>query len=76
MSARSLENYAEICGAAPARAHARTGDSAMISGYLGKSDAFDQAVTDFAVAYAYQVEQDHRMLIEAVQSGQIEAKPG
>lgn len=52
MSARSLENYAEICGAALARAHARTGDSAMVSGYLGKSDAFDQAVTDFALAYA------------------------
>lgn len=76
MSARSLEDYAEICGAALARAHARTGDSAMISGYLGKSDAFDQAVTDFAVAYADQVEQDHRLLLEAVQSGRIEAKPG
>ncbi|EKQ69897.1 hypothetical protein OsccyDRAFT_1547 [Leptolyngbyaceae cyanobacterium JSC-12] len=76
MSARSLEDYAEICGSALARAHARTGDSAMISGYLGKSDAFDQAVTDFAVAYAYQVEQDHQRLVEAVQSGQIEAKPG
>jgi uncharacterized protein (DUF2252 family) len=76
MSARSLEDYAEICGSALARAHARTGDSALISGYLGKSDAFDQAVTDFAVAYAYQVEQDHRMLVEAIQSGQIEAKPG
>ncbi|HIK46171.1 MAG TPA: DUF2252 domain-containing protein [Leptolyngbyaceae cyanobacterium M65_K2018_010] len=61
MSARSLEDYAEICGAALA---------------LGKSDTFDRAVTDFAVAYADQVEQDHRVLIEAVQSGRIEAKPG
>ncbi|MEN9224212.1 MAG: DUF2252 domain-containing protein [Thermostichus sp. DRC_bins_24] len=76
MSARSLEDYAEICGSALARAHARTGDSALISGYLGKSHAFDQAVTDFAVAYAYQVEQDHQRLVEAVQSGQLEARPG
>lgn len=76
MSARSLEDYAEICGAALARAHARTGDSALISGYLGKSDAFDQAVTDFAIAYAYQVEQDHQRLVEAIRSGQIEAKAG
>ncbi|MCS6812852.1 MAG: DUF2252 domain-containing protein [Cyanobacteria bacterium] len=76
MSARSLEDYAEICGSALARAHARTGDSALISGYLGKSDVFDQAVTDFAIAYAYQVEQDHRLLVEAVQSGKVEAKPG
>jgi uncharacterized protein (DUF2252 family) len=76
MSARSLEDYAEICGAALARAHARTGDPAMIGGYLGESNAFDQAVTDFAVAYAYQVEQDYQKLVEAVQSGHIEAIPG
>jgi len=76
MSAHSLEDYAEICGSALARAHARTGDSAMISGYLGRSSAFDQAVTDFAVAYAHQVEQDHRVLVAAVHSGQIEAKAG
>jgi len=76
MSARSLEDYAEICGSALARAHARTGDATMIHGYLGSSDAFDQAVTDFAVTYARQVEQDHQRMVEAVQSGQIEAKPG
>jgi uncharacterized protein (DUF2252 family) len=76
MSARSLEDYAEICGAALARAHARTGDAAMIHGYLGSSDAFDRAATDFAITYAHQVEQDHQRMVEAVQSGQIEAKPG
>jgi hypothetical protein len=43
---------------------------------LGESNAFDQAVTDFAVAYAYQVEQDYQKLVEAVQSGHIEAIPG
>jgi uncharacterized protein (DUF2252 family) len=76
MSARSLEDYAEICGSALARAHARTGDAAMIHGYLGSGNAFDQAVADFAVTYAHQVEQDHQRMVEAVQSGQIEAKPG
>jgi len=76
MSARSLEDYAEICGSALARAHARTGDAAMIHGYLGSGNAFDQAVTDFAVTYAHQVEQDHQRMVEAVQSGQIEVKPG
>ncbi|OKH21966.1 DUF2252 domain-containing protein [Chroogloeocystis siderophila] len=76
MSARRLEDYAEICGAALARAHARTGDSVLISGYLGNSDAFDRAVTDFAVTYAYQVEQDHRAFVEALQAGRIEAKAG
>ena len=76
MSARSLEDYAEICGSALARAHARTGDPALIGGYLGTSEVFEQAVTDFAVAYAHQVEQDHRVLVEAVQSGRLEAKAG
>ncbi len=75
MSARSLADYAEICGSALARAHARTGDAAMIHGYLGSSNAFDQAVTGFAATYAHQVEQDHQRMVEAVQSGQIEAKP-
>ncbi len=73
MSARSLEDYAEICGSALARAHARTGDAALISGYLGTSEAFDQAMADFAVSYAHQVEQDYQVLVAAVQSGQIEA---
>ena len=76
MSARSLEDYAEICGSALARAHARTGDAAMIYGYLGNSDAFERAVTDFAITYAHQVEQDHQRMVEAVQSGQIEATLG
>ena len=75
MSARGLSDYAEICGSALARAHARTGDSAMIGGYLGQSDTFDQAVADFAVTYAHQVEQDYQALVEAVRSGRIEAQP-
>jgi uncharacterized protein (DUF2252 family) len=74
MSARSLEDYAEICGLALARAHARTGDPALISGYLGSSDTFDQAVTDFAIAYAHQVEQDYQALVEAIHAGRLEAR--
>lgn len=73
MSARGLEDYAEICGCTLARAHARSGDAVMISSYLGKSDTFDSAVTDFAVTYAHQVEQDYQALVAAVKSGQIEA---
>ena len=43
-------NYAHYCGWAVARAHAKTGDAAMISGYLGRSDAFDAALRRFARA--------------------------
>lgn len=65
--------YAELCGRTLAHAHAKSGDAALISGYLGKSDDFDQAIGEFAVAYADQNEKDHAALVAAVKAGQIEA---
>ena len=64
--------YAEFCGWALARAHARSGEPAQISGYLGKSDAFDKAIAEFAIAYADQSERDHAILKKAVRSGRVE----
>ena len=64
--------YADLCGWALARAHARSGQSALISGYLGKGMQFDEAVAEFAVAYADQSERDYQALVEAVRSGRIE----
>ncbi len=52
------ERYAEACGWALARAHARSGDAAMIAGYMGSSRTFDEAICDFAVDYADQAERD------------------
>ena len=63
--------YAEVCGWALARAHAKSGDPWMISGYLGRSEAFDEAVARFAVTYADLAERDHARLKAAVQSGRI-----
>ena len=63
--------YANVCGRVLARAHAKSGDSAFISGYLGKSDAFDQAIGKFAVSYADQNEKDYKALKAAVKSGRI-----
>ena len=68
-----LRHYAEVCGWALARAHAKTGDAAMISGYLGKSDRFEEAIGDFADAYADQNERDHAALQAAVKGGRVEA---
>ncbi len=65
--------YARACGWVLARAHAKSGDSAIISGYLGGSDQFDEAVSDFAVAYADQAERDHAALKAAVRKGRITA---
>ena len=64
--------YAECCGWALARAHARSGAPAQISGYLGKSDVFDKAIAEFASAYADQSERDHAVLKKAARAGQVE----
>jgi uncharacterized protein (DUF2252 family) len=64
--------YAEFCGWALAHAHARSGEPAQISGYLGKSDKFDQAIAAFSTAYADQSERDHGVLMEAVRAGKLE----
>jgi len=68
-----LRAYAELCGRTLARAHAKSGDASTISGYLGKSDTFDQAIGKFAIAYADQNEKDHAALVSAVKKGRIEA---
>ncbi len=65
--------YAEWCGRALALSHARSGLAATLSGYMGKSDAFDEAIATFAVAYADQNEKDHAALARAVRSGKVEA---
>ena len=65
--------YAALCGRTLAHAHAKSGDAATISGYLGKSDAFDQAISEFALAYADQNEKDHARLVAAVKAGKVNA---
>jgi hypothetical protein len=66
--------YAELCGWALARAHARSGDPAKIAGYLGSGTAFDDAVAAFAHIYADQTERDHAALADAVKSGRVKAE--
>jgi uncharacterized protein (DUF2252 family) len=71
--APEMDLYATWCGRALALSHARSGWSAILSGYMGKSDAFDQAITDFSVAYADQNEKDHSALERAVRRGKVKA---
>ena len=73
---KGLGTYLAVCSWCLARAHARTGDEVQISGYLGSSDAFAEAVADFSMAYADQVELDYQALVEAVKSGRITAETG
>ncbi|MGB6500712.1 MAG: DUF2252 domain-containing protein [Thermoplasmata archaeon] len=71
---KGLLGHGELCGAALARAHARTGDPAAIAGYLGVRDLFDRALVRFAEAYADQTERDHAALRRAIRRGRVEAK--
>ena len=68
-----MTHFAQWCGWSLALSHARSGDPAVISGYLGKSDAFDVAIAVFSVAYADQNEKDHAAVQRAIRDGQIEA---
>ncbi len=71
MSPEGLNAYAQICGAILARAHARTGDRIAIAAYLGGGNRFDDAMADFADAYADQNEDDYRAMEQAVADGRI-----
>src|SRR6266571_5332878 len=73
-SKKDFDLYTRICASALARAHGRSGDPAMISGYLGNSDAFAQAIARFAEAYGDQTERDHATLLAAIKEGNIQAK--
>ena len=68
----ALSDYAQLCGRTLARAHARSGTPALISGYLGNGDTFDQAIATFATTYADQNERDHEVLMKAARAGKIE----
>ncbi|MFD8087195.1 DUF2252 domain-containing protein [Kitasatospora sp. NPDC059722] len=71
-----LDDYARITGALLARAHAHTADPGVLAGYCGKSEALDEAVAAFAVAYADRTEADHADLVAAVRSGRLPSEPG
>jgi uncharacterized protein (DUF2252 family) len=71
MRTQNLFNYAKACGWGLARAHARTGDASLLSGYIGTSDSLADAIADFSVAYADQNEKDHRQMVLAVRSGRL-----
>ncbi|MEV5514283.1 DUF2252 domain-containing protein [Streptomyces flaveolus] len=69
-----LSLFARLCGVCLARAHARSGDPVALAAYLGGSDRFDRALTEFAQSYADQNERDHEALRAACRSGRITAR--
>jgi uncharacterized protein (DUF2252 family) len=71
---KEMHLYAGWCGRALALAHARSGSSAVIAGYMGKNDAFDVAIAEFSMAYADQNEKDHAAFESAVRNGKVKAE--
>jgi uncharacterized protein (DUF2252 family) len=69
----ALPFYASLCGRTLARAHARAGDPAMVSGYVGNGTAFEEAIGDFAMAYGDQTEKDWNGFLAAIKAGRIVA---
>ena len=69
-----LAYFAEACAWALARAHARSGDPAMIAGYMGSNATFDDAIAKFAAKYADQTESDHAVLKKAIKAGRIKVQ--
>jgi uncharacterized protein (DUF2252 family) len=76
MEPNAMEVYADMCGWALAKAHARSGDAVAIASYLGTSDVFDNAMAQYAEIYADQNERDYDTLKQAVESGRITAQTG
>ncbi|HMN70413.1 MAG TPA: DUF2252 domain-containing protein [Rhodoblastus sp.] len=65
LEGEALPAYARLCGRTLARAHARSGDPAVIAGYIGRSAVFDDALASFAMKYAKQTKADHAALVAA-----------
>jgi uncharacterized protein (DUF2252 family) len=72
----SFSFYAWVCAAILARAHARTGDAALLSGYCGNSTVLDEALADWAEAYGDQTLKDHAALVQAIEKGRVKAAKG
>jgi uncharacterized protein (DUF2252 family) len=71
MKAKNMEDYAKACGWALARAHARTGDPSVLSGYIGNSNEFANAISRFSMAYADQNESDYNKMLAAIKEGRL-----
>ncbi|WP_086819966.1 DUF2252 domain-containing protein [Allokutzneria sp. NRRL B-24872] len=69
-----LDDYGRLAGALLARAHCRSADPRLLSGYLGDDEELDEAVGRYAVRYADTAEADHEELVAAVRRGELDAE--
>ncbi|MFM2073415.1 MAG: hypothetical protein RLZZ623_3679 [Actinomycetota bacterium] len=76
MTPRTMTTYGQMCGWTLARAHARSGDHIAIASYLGGSEAFARAITEFSESYADQNERDYDALVQAEREGRVTVEHG
>lgn len=69
LGGRRLAEYSRVCAELLAKGHARSGEPAAISAYLGRSGKAERALHQFAVRYANQTEADYRMFRKAMKRG-------
>jgi len=67
----ALPFYASLCGRTLARAHARAGDPVVVFGYAGSGSIFEEAITEFAMAYGDQTEKDWNSFLAAIKTGRV-----
>lgn len=71
MKSENMTDYAKACGWALARAHARSGDPSLLSGYIGNNNEFANAISKFSMLYAHQNELDYNKMVNAVKEGRL-----
>ena len=71
INTKVFPDFAKLFGWALANAHARSGDPAVLAGYCGKSEALDDALVDFSIAYSKQNEADYSSFLKAIRSGKM-----
>ena len=76
ISTKGFIEYCRLCGWALALAHAKSGDAAVLSGYIGKSSEFEDAIARFSAGYAEQTVQDHATMAAAARDGKIKVAEG
>lgn len=76
LKCRGLTAYAKMCGEVPGKGHARSGDACVLDGYCGDGDQLDNAIAEFAVAYADQSTADYELFVSAVKKGRLAIAKG
>lgn len=76
LAADQIDDYGRMTGALLARAHSHSADPRLVAGYCGKNEELDEAIADFAVAYADRTESDHADFVTAVRAGRVAAEMG